>query len=128
MRLHPLIAFAALLALLGAAAIACLALTPFALQGVQASSGGCDPQPSMETAVQSSWSGTTLRLAIDQPENCAMALQAASVQRLGSHLFVRTEYRSPSGLQTGCRCRHRTHLDIAGLPRQPFQTHVYSWP
>jgi hypothetical protein len=82
----------------------------------------------METKVQSNWSGPIFQLAIDQPENCGVALHTASVQRIGSHLFVRTKYHSPSGMYTSCYCRHRTNLSIPGLPRQTFRAHVYSWP
>ena len=103
-------------------------LTPLALPGVQMSTGVCDYSPPSETKVQSSWSGQVLELAIDQPQNCGVALHTASVQRLGSHLFVRTKYRSPSGMYTSCYCRHRTNLSIPDLPHQTFRAHVYSWP
>ena len=117
----------AFVAALGAA-VAYFWLTPLALPGVQVSTGICDQSPSTQTTVQSSWSGQVLELAIDQRENCGVALHSASVQRLGSHLFVRTRYRSPSGMYTSCYCRHRTELGIPDLPQRTFQAHVYSWP
>lgn len=103
-------------------------LTPLALPGIQVATGVCDQTRSSETLAQGNWVGAIYELTIDQPENCGVALHSTAVQRLGNHLFVRTEYRSPSGFYTGCNCRHRITLGIPGLPVQTFQTHVYSWP
>lgn len=127
MRLRLMTTSLALFASLGIIA-AYFWLTPLALPGVHMSTGVCDESPSTETMVQSSWSGQVLQVEIDQPENCGVVLHTVSVQRLGSHLFVRTKYRSPSGMYTSCYCRHRTNLSIPGLPRQTFWAHVYSWP
>jgi hypothetical protein len=101
--------------------------TPIALSGVEVASQTCDESDSIETTTMANWNGAALALTITEPENCAYSLQAANVQRIGSHLFVRTSYASPSGMATGCHCQHATTLRIQGLPRQPFQVHTYSW-
>ena len=108
--------------------VAYFSLTPLAIPGVVLETGVCDQSESLETSAEGAWIGPTYQLAIDQPENCAVELESASVQRLGSHLFVRTKYVSPSGMYTACYCRHLTKLRIPGLPRQDFLAHVYSWP
>ena len=127
MRLRSKKAIAALVAV-GGLATAYFALTPFALSGVQVTAGVCDESSPGGTSVKSIWAGSVYQLAIDQPENCGVALHSASVQRLGNHLFVRTKFQSPSGMYTSCYCRHRTTLGIPGLPRQAFRAHVYAWP
>jgi hypothetical protein len=109
-------------------AVAYFSLTPLAISGIGLETNTCDQSESLETWAQGTWVGPVFELAIDQPENCAVELQRVSVQRLGSHLFVRTKYVSPSGMYTTCHCRHRTKLRIPGLPRRDFRAHVYSWP
>lgn len=118
---------------LGVAAICAIAfgyfwLTPLALPAVQVDAGVCDPAQPLDASVRGYWGGDMYRLAIDQPENCAVSIATASVQRIGDHLFVRTRFYSPSGMYTGCHCRHRMNLRIPGLPRQEYRAHVYSWP
>ena len=127
MRLRPKTALLLLPAVFGIAAVY-FWLTPLAISGVGVATDVCDQSQSLETSAHGNWVGPVYQLAIDQPENCGVALHSASVQRLGSHLFVRTKYRSPSGMYTSCHCRHRTNLSIPGLPRQAFRAHVYSWP
>lgn len=102
--------------------------TPIALSDVEVTSQRCDQSDSIETTTEASWNGAALALTIKEPENCAYSLQAATVQRIGSHLFVRTAFDTPSGMATGCHCQHATTLRIQGLPRQTFQVHAYSWP
>jgi len=127
MRLRLKAASLTLLAALGVTA-GYFSFTPLALPGVETSTGICEESPSPETKVQSNWSGPVFQVAIHQPEKCGAALHTASVQRIGSHLFVRTKYRSPSGMYTSCYCQHRTNLSIPGLPHQTLRAHVYSWP
>lgn len=102
--------------------------SPFAIDGVETSSGSCDESDRIETITESSWNGAVLALTITEAENCAFALQSAVVQRIGSHLFVRTSFDSPSALATACHCRHSTTLRIPGVPRRTYQIHTYSWP
>jgi hypothetical protein len=110
------------------AVVAYFGLTPFSLAGVQSVAGSCDTSPDANTSAHGSWSGAIFEVAISQAENCGVALHDVSVQRLGDELFVRTTYRSPSGMYTGCNCRHQTTLRIPDLAKGEYRVHVYSWP
>ena len=103
-------------------------LTPFALNGVAVAAQPCTESDDIDTATETHWNGASLVLTISEAENCAFALQAATVQRIGNHLFVRTAYDSPSGMMVACHCRHSATLRIPNLRQQQFQVHVYSWP
>lgn len=118
------------LALLGvpALALAWLSLTPLAIHGVEVAAGTCDTSPAAQATTTTRWNGALLELAVDQSQNCAASLDEASVQRVGSHLFVRTRYQAPSDVATGCNCQHRTNLRVPGLPQRDYTVHVYSWP
>jgi hypothetical protein len=82
----------------------------------------------METRVQGSWSGSMHQLAIEVPANCAADLEIAAVQRIGSHLFVRSRLVMPEGIATGCNCGKRATLMVPGLARREYRVHVYTWP
>jgi hypothetical protein len=101
---------------------------PFALEGVEVTSGDCNINSFSGTTVQSSWAGSMHQLAIEQPANCIAHLESAAVQRLGSHLFVRTRFALPEGMAAGCNCGHRVNLEIPGLPQANYRVHVYTWP
>lgn len=107
--------------------VALFRLTPFAIKGIEVSSQVCDTSDDTETVTDTNWNDAILAVTIKEAENCAYALQAATVQRIGSHLFVRTSYASPSDMLTACHCRHSTTLRIPNLKQQEFQVHVYSW-
>lgn len=110
------------------AVIAWFRLTPFAIEGVEVTSGECNIDSFSGTTVQSSWAGSKYQLAVEQPANCAADLESAAVQRLGSHLFVRTRFVLPADMATGCNCGQRVHLKIPGLPQATYKVHVYAWP
>ena len=111
-----------------AAVTAYFRFTPLALKGVEVSSGECNINSFSGTTVKSSWAGSTQQLAIEQPANCAAYLESASVQRLGSHLFVRTRFALPADMATGCNCGQRVNLKIPDLPQATYRVHVYAWP
>lgn len=101
-------------------------LTPFALADVETSGSSCIHVPDTETHAQGSWEKGVYTIEIEQRENCAVALSGASVQRIGGHLFIRTQFSSPA-VSAGCTCRHRSSIRVRGLPEQAFKLHVYSW-
>jgi hypothetical protein len=110
------------------AVTACFRLTPFALKGVEVNSGACNFNAVSGTTVQGSWAGSMYQLAIEQPANCAAHLESAAVQRVGSHLFVRTRFELPADMAAGCNCGQRVNLNIPGLPQATYSVHVYAWP
>lgn len=111
------------------AVIAWFGFTPFALEGVAVIPGECNHNPFTVTSAQGSWDGPIHQLAIEKSANCSAYLESAAVQRLGSHLFVRTRFEQPSAdVAAGCNCGHRVNLRIPGLPQGTYQAHVYAWP
>ena len=103
-------------------------LTRLALGDVEVAAPTCDTSPSAQAPPRLAWHHATLELTVEHPANCAASLQRASVQRLGTHLFVRTRYQQPEDMATGCNCLHRAQLRIPGLPQQAYSVHAYSWP
>jgi len=110
------------------AVVAYFRFVPFAIGGVEVTTGECNYQPPMDTLAQGSWNGSMHQLAIEVPANCAASLERADVQRLGSHLFVRARFGMLDGLAAGCNCGKRLILDIPELPRRTYRVHVYTWP
>lgn len=129
MRIHPAKTMLAVAAVVAAATISILWLTPFALREVEVSNPPCVvDMESTQTTIDSAWASNSLSLTIREPENCAYELRNASIQRFGGHLFVRTRYYSPSGIATGCHCIHITEARVSGIPKRDYRVHVYSWP